>query len=108
MCRPAWRVSTWYHPQWEQNETSHPELVTTKDTKPHERKKRVSPDKIRAERSEQEVAAAAFPPEPGFQYPFGTAGQAGPWHTETSISIAMCPTVSDERVPPSACPTVLS
>ncbi|HBL44093.1 MAG TPA: hypothetical protein DDZ90_11945 [Planctomycetaceae bacterium] len=48
----------------------------------------MSPDKIRAERSEQEIAAAAFPPEPGFQYPFGTAGQAGPWHTETFDHLA--------------------
>ena len=63
---------------------------------------------IRAERSEQEVAAVTFLPEPCFLYTFGTAGQAGPWHTEISIVIAMYPAGSDERVPPSACPTVLS
>ena len=37
----------------------------------------VSPDVIRAERSEQEVAATTYNPEPGFLYPFDTAGQAG-------------------------------
>tara|TARA_R110001599_G_scaffold40852_2_gene124159 strand:- start:249 stop:431 length:183 start_codon:yes stop_codon:yes gene_type:complete len=37
----------------------------------------VSPNVIRAERSEQEVAATTYNPEPGFLYPFGTAGQAG-------------------------------
>ena len=71
-------------------------------------KKRVSPDKIRAERSEQEVPAATYHSEPGFLNSFDTAGQAGPWHTVTFISIATCPTGSDERVPAPACPTVLS
>ena len=55
----------------------------------------VSPNAIRAERSEQEVAAAGFPPQPGFLSPFGTAGQAGPWHTETLIIITTCHAVSD-------------
>ncbi|HBL41811.1 MAG TPA: hypothetical protein DDZ90_00275, partial [Planctomycetaceae bacterium] len=38
---------------------------------------------------------------------FGTAGQAGPWHTKTSLLVAISPIGSDVRVPPSACPTVL-
>ena len=46
------------------------------------RKKWVSPDVIRAERSEQEVTATTFFSESGFRYSFSTAGQAGPWHTE--------------------------
>ena len=58
-------------------------LSTTKNTKPHENEKWVSPNAIRAERSEQEVAAAAFVSEPVSLSFHGTAGQAGPWHTVT-------------------------
>ena len=72
---------------------------------------RVSPNTIRAERSEQEVAVATDNLEPDSPYSFDTAGQAGPWHTETFILIAMCPTKSDVCVcvcvPLSACPTVM-
>ena len=39
---------------------------------------------IRAERSEQEVTAAAFVQEASFPYLLGTAGRAGPWHTGMS------------------------
>jgi len=45
---------------------------------------------IRAERSEQEVAAATYNPEPGFPHPFNTAGQAS-HGTRTSYSVGHIP-----------------
>ena len=67
---------------------------------------RVSPNTIRAERSEQEVAVATDNLEPDSPYSFDTAGQAGPWHTETFILIAMCPAKSDVCVCVCVCATV--
>jgi len=67
---------------------------------------RVSPNAIRAERSEQEVAANAFITASGFPYTFGTVGQADRWHTATSILIVICPAKPDGSVPVSVGSTV--
>jgi len=66
MCRPAWRLSTPYHAQWKQNKTSPSEISTHENPKTNHKKeglriKWVSPNAIRAERSEQEVAVATYP-----------------------------------------------
>ncbi len=58
MCSPAWRASTRHHPPWEPNKTSPSEFSTTNNPKPVKRK-RVSPNAIRAEQSAQDVAAAS-------------------------------------------------
>ncbi len=52
-------------------------------------KNRVSPNTIRAERSEQEVAAATYSPESNFPYPFNTARQAG-HGTRKPLSYLQC------------------
>ncbi|WP_291174801.1 hypothetical protein [Gimesia sp.] len=59
----------------------------------------MSPNTIRAERSEQEVAATAFLPEPGFPYSLRTTGQAGHATRKPHILMAMSPAKSDVRVP---------
>ena len=59
-CPPAWRLSNQYHSTSETSDTCNRDISTTKNTKYHESKSGVSPDVIRAERSEQEVTAAAF------------------------------------------------
>ena len=77
MCPPAWRKSTPFQSPMGADESSQTEIPTTKNTNTPKSKKRVSPDKIRAERSEQEVAVPAFFPEPNFPISLNTAGQAG-------------------------------
>ena len=57
---PTWRLSNQYHSTSETSDTCNRDISTTKNTKYHESKSGVSPDVIRAERSEQEVTAAAF------------------------------------------------
>jgi len=88
------------------DETAPSDFSTTKNPKPAIRKW-VSPDAIRAERSEQEVAATTFLPEPGFLYSLRTAGQAGHGTRKPHILIAMSPEISDGACHCSACPTVL-
>ncbi|WP_417382860.1 hypothetical protein [Gimesia sp.] len=65
-CPPACRSSPPFHTAMGTDEPLEFDVSTTKNTKRHESKKWVTPDKIRAKHSEQEVAAAASNPEPGF------------------------------------------
>ncbi|MAC54972.1 MAG: hypothetical protein CME31_20735 [Gimesia sp.] len=59
----------------------------------------MSPDAIRAEHSEQEVAAAAYHYRVGFPILFFTGERAGPWYTVTSLVIEMPLLRPDARVP---------
>ena len=80
---PPGRVRFCFTPQWKL--VKRPDIFLPRKTQ-NTRKKRVSLDVIRAERSEQEVNATTFFSESGFRYSLSTAGQAGPWHTETFLN----------------------
>ena len=99
MCRPAWQVSTRNHAQWQQNETPHPELFTTKNTKPHERKKRVSPDAYPGRAQRARGRSCHVQSGTGFPTPIQHGRTSQPWHTHVVFCWAYSNDLRGFRVP---------